>query len=153
MIDRSLKDFAKWYLGREGVINLRIPEGALRVGPMSTEIVLYRDPPFQVSLMTFFPGYTVPPHHHEHVSTYNFNLGDNTGLTVVAGREYTGGETGVPGIKQRVPIPAGVVHSGQVSKHGAFFLSVQKWEGKEPGFISDDWYGATSFEEIPNDKA
>lgn len=150
-MDRSLKDFAKWYLGgKSETFKLRIPEGkSLRVGPMSTEFVLYREPPFQVTLVTFFPGYEVPSHSHRYVSSYDFSLhGD--GQAVVGRRIWKNQVQSPPSLSRRIAIPAGVVHSGHTDV-GAVFLSVQKWEGREPGFLSDDWVADAPFKEISHD--
>ena len=152
MTDRSLKDFAKWYIeGKEGVLNTHVPERALRVGPMSTEFVLYREPPFQVTLVTFFPGYEVPVHSHRYVSSYDFILhGD--GHAFVAGRHWTKKTQSLPQMNTRIAVPAGVTHHGRTDT-GAVFLSVQKWEGREPGFLSDDWVADAPFKDVPRDKA
>ena len=147
----SLKEFTEWYLGEEeGLIKIRVPgEGALRVGPMSTEFILYREPPFQVTLLTFFPGYVIPAHTHKHVSTYSLSLSGD-GYALVGGRKWTKTVQAQPRIDLRIPVPAGAVHSGHTDI-GSIFLSVQKWEGKEPGFLSDDWVCDIPFKDIPHD--
>lgn len=142
---RTLKEFTEWYLGsKEGVLKIRVPEkDALRVGPHSTEFILYREPPYQITLLTFFPGYVIPPHTHKYVSTYNLSIhGD--GHAYVAGRYWTKKVQDQPRLDLRISVPANVNHFGH-TEIGTVFLSCQKWEGKEPGFLSQDWVCDTPF--------
>ena len=144
---KNLKEFAGWWLGSvEGQLRIRVPEiDALRVGPNSSEFILYREPPYQVTLLTLFPGYVTPPHRHKHVSTYNLSLhGD--GHASVAGRYWTKKIQAQPRLDLRIAVPSNAVHFGH-TEIGSVFLSIQKWEGKEPGFLSQDWVCETPFGE------
>lgn len=147
-MERTLKDFAQWYIGGGERLRIRVPgEGALRVGPKSTEFVLYREPPFQVTLLTFFPGYVIPPHSHKYVSTYSLSLSGD-GHAVVGGHSWTKKIQDKPRLDLRIPVLAGVVHAGHTDV-GSIFLSIQKWSDGEPRFLSDDWVCDIAFEDVP----
>ncbi len=137
--EQSLKEFAEDYLGEGGILKIRVSgEGALRVGPKSTELVLYRDPPFQVTLVTFFPGYRIPSHAHRYVDAYALSItGD--GVAIVGGRTWRKQTQDHPRLSLRIPVLSGVMHSGH-TEVGSVFLSIQKWkEGRAPTFLSEDW--------------
>lgn len=145
--DWSLKKFAEWYLGDGGVLKLQMEgEGALRVGPNSTELVLFREPPFQATLVTFFPEYHVPPHTHEFVDVYALSMTGN-GVTVVGGHHWQKKVQDHPRLDLRIPVLANVEHSGY-TKNGSVFLALQKWRDGNPRFLSDDWVSDTPFGNI-----
>ncbi len=144
---RTLKEFAEWYLGDGENLKINMEgAGVLRVGENSTEFVLYRDAPFQVTLLTFFPGYVIPPHTHKYVSTYNISLhGD--GHAIVGNRYWTKKTQAKPNINNRIAVPAGINHYGH-SNRGTVFLSIQKWVGCDPGLLSTDWVSDIPFGKI-----
>lgn len=147
-MERTLKDFAEWYIGDGEQLRIRVPgEGALRVGPHSTEFVLYREPPFQVTLVTFFPGYVVPQHAHKYVSSYDLSLSGD-GHAIVGRHTWTKKIQDKPRLDLRIPVLAGVVHSGHTDI-GSIFLSIQKWSDGAPRFLSEDWVSDTAFEDVP----
>lgn len=144
---RTLKDFAEWYIQDGTSLRIDVPkENALRVGPNSTEMILYREPPFQVAIVTFFPGYIIPPHSHKHVSAYALSLAGD-GHAFVGGNYWTKKVHDKPRLDLRIPVLAGVNHYGYTDK-GAIFLSIQKWKGCEPKFIVEDWVCDVPFGEF-----
>ncbi len=136
---KTLKSFAKWYLKDKGRILVQSPvTGSICVTECFSELVIYRNPPFQVTLIILFPRKRIPPHYHPNVDAYNINItGD--GESVVAGRFWTKETQGDLTLDRRIPVLAGAVHYG-VSQEGTSFLSIQKWKNEvSPGFLAEDW--------------
>ncbi len=136
---KTLKSFAKWYLEVEGRILIQSPvENAIRVTHNFSELILYRDSPFQVTLIILFPMKRILPHYHPNVDAYNINVTGN-GESIVAGRSWTKYIQGPLTISRRIPVLAGAIHHG-MSPKGTSFLSIQKWKNNtSPGFLADDW--------------
>ncbi len=134
----SLKEWSKWYLG-DG-LNLRllcVGDNEVRATEHFSELVIYRDPPFQASLVVLFPAHEIPAHFHPNVDSYDLNLtGD--GVACVGSRVWTKKVQSLPRLDLRIPVLAGVVHYG-FTPNGAGFLSLQKWHNIEPSFLSEDW--------------
>lgn len=140
--DWSLKQFSAWYLGDGLSLKIRVPgEDAIRVSENFSELVIYREAPFQAMLVMLFPGYDIQPHSHPHVDSYAFSLtGD--GEAIVGGRRWTKHIQDRPRLDLRIPVLANVTHSGYTAI-GSVFLALQKWkDGVAPGFLSEDWTGA-----------
>ncbi len=137
----TLRRWADWYLEDGETLRVDPPdEDALRVTYRSSEMILYREPPFQAVLVMLFPGHHIPPHHHPNVDSYDISL-SGSGNAIVAGRSWTKSSNYKRGLTMRIPVLAGVVHSGY-TESGAAFLSLQKWKnGVAPSFLCEDWQG------------
>lgn len=137
----TLKRFAQWYLGEGKELRIKPPgQNAIRVTHRSSELVLFKQAPFQAVLVMLFPGYHVPPHFHRHVDSYDLILtGD--GEAHVGGRKWTKKIQDKPRLDLRIPVLANVIHHGYTER-GSAFLSLQKWHDVEPGFLSEDWVHA-----------
>jgi len=138
----SLKAFSNWYLETPGVIPLKAPPtDAIRITKFMSEVVIYRDSPFQVEFVTLFPGEYIPPHHHPNVDSYDINL-TGEGEAVVSGRVWTKKVQSQPRVDLRIPVLARAIHYG-FTFNGSAFLSLQKWkEGVPLSFLSEDWVDA-----------
>ena len=139
---KTLKAFANWYLRQSGQLPLKAPgENAIRKVSFMTEVVIYRDPPFQVEFVTLIPGQYIPPHHHPNVDSYDISLTGN-GEAVVSGRVWTKQIQAQPRVDLRIPVLAGAIHYG-FTFNGAAFISIQKWKNGVPlSFLSEDWIDA-----------
>lgn len=114
-----------------------------RRGRGSNGTILYRNGAFQAEYVEFQPGHNVRPHCHPNVSCYDIHL-RGTGMIELAGRMLRPRPpiTDRP-LSSRVPVLAGIVHSGSAGADGAAFLSLQHWHGgAAKGFITDDWRDA-----------
>ena len=138
----TLKAFSEWYLGTVGTLPLKAPAvDAIRVTTFMSEVIIYRDPPFQVDFVTLFPGQFIPPHYHPNVDSYDVNLTGN-GEAIVSGRVWTKRIQAQPRVNLRIPVLAGAIHYGFTSE-GSAFISMQKWkEGVPLSFLSEDWIDA-----------
>jgi hypothetical protein len=119
------------------------PKVFMRRRKGSSGMILYRRGAFQVEHVIFDPWHQVPPHSHTHVSCYDIHL-RGTGMIELAGRMLRPRPpiTDRP-LSSRVPVLAGIVHSGSAGADGAAFLSLQHWHGgAAKGFITDDWRDA-----------
>lgn len=139
----NLRAFADWYLRDFPGLPLDAPADALRRGPGSSGLVVFRRGAFQAEIVQFEPGHVVPPHYHAGVSAYDVHL-SGTGLITLAGRVLRPRAPLLDRpLKSRVPVLAGIVHSGDAGPEGARFLSLQHWHGGEAwGHIVDDWVAA-----------
>lgn len=139
----NLRAFAAWYLEPFPGFRLDPPPSRFRKGPGSAGLIIFRRGRFQAELVEFDPGHTVPPHRHPNVSAYDIHLA-GTGLITLAGRVLRPRPPRLDSpLASRVPVWAGVLHSGEAGPEGAQFLSLQHWHGSDPvGFIVDDWADA-----------
>ena len=135
----SLKEWSEWYLGDALSLKLRCAgTNEVRATEHFSELVIYREPPFQAVIMTLFPGHQIPSHYHPNVDSYDLNLtGD--GVAYVAGFAWTKKVQDKPRLDLRIPVLAGTVHYG-FTPNGSGFLSLQKWLNNiQPTFLSEDW--------------
>jgi hypothetical protein len=143
MMKAKLEAFFRSYLS--GGLQVRVPVDAVRMLENSTEVVLYRDAPYQVELITLRRGSVIPAHSHPNIDTYEVILSAGDSATAVVGRRKHGGPR--KQARQRtmkiVPIPFGVPHSAKPGPdRDIALLSIQYWNnGIEPTFITDDWIG------------
>ncbi len=135
-----LRAFADWFLQDFPAYPIRPPDGCSRFGPGSSGLVIFRHMAFQAELVQFEPGHIVPPHRHPRVSAYDIHLA-GTGLIELAGRVLRPRAPRLDRpLASRVPVLAGIVHSGEAGPGGARFLSLQHWhDGTAWGHIIDDW--------------
>lgn len=125
-------------------IRLRPPHQAVRAVEGIYTMVLYREPPFQVELVTIAPNIEIPAHAHPRMDSFEVALSGEL-LFFVDDRQ-----TGYPreprpdGLSRNlgkfVPIPADAWHAGRSGPSGASFLSVQLWRG-EVGYVLENWEG------------
>lgn len=136
----NLRAFAEWYLSGWPRFAFAPPEKSLRTGAGSTGAIIFRRGAFQAELVRFSPGHVVPPHSHPAVSSYDIHL-EGSGLIELGGRMLRPrSPTTTDPLRARIPVLAGVVHSGEAGPDGARFLSLQHWHaGAARGFIIDDW--------------
>lgn len=136
----NLRTFADWFLADFPGFPIEPPADHYRAGPGSSGLIVFRSGAFQAELVQFEPGHIVPPHRHPRVSAYDVHLG-GTGLITLAGRVLRPRAPILDRpLASRVPVLAGVVHSGEAGPEGARFLSLQHWhDGEATGFIVDDW--------------
>jgi quercetin dioxygenase-like cupin family protein len=131
-----LGNFYREYM--RGALPMKVPRDAVRMLVNSTEVVLYREAPFQVELITLRKSSVVPPHSHPNIDTYELLLSGSEQATVQVGRRCHGRAKAV----KIVSIHRGVVHSAQQGPDcDTAFLSFQYWHGIAPTFITDDWLG------------
>lgn len=139
----NLRAFATWFL-RDWPL-FPIEGGAeFREGPGSCGCIIFRRGAFQVEQIVMRPRHKVGPHCHPTVSSYDIPMPRSSGLIDLSGRMLRPTpRDDVNPLKRRVPILAGVVHSGEAGPNGAEYLSLQHWhEGRAVGFITDDWRDA-----------
>jgi hypothetical protein len=91
-------------------------------------------------LIVLRPDCPVPPHRHPNVDSLDLHL-TGRDRAVIGGREVPDATHRGHPFARRVPVPAGVLHSG-VSFTGTAYLSMQRWRAGPPTFITDDWEGA-----------
>jgi hypothetical protein len=135
----SLRAFAKWWWASTPVAP---PSEPAKIAPQWLEFVLFRRCQFQVELIALFPGALVPPHRHPHVETYevHYSGGGEAWLGTPERRlrqPHLVGDT----MLRRLRIAAGMPHGGR-AEGLTTALSLQRWQGREPTFISDDWEAA-----------
>ena len=106
------------------------------VMPLGTECVIYRDAPWQISIVTMPPNTQIPRHRHNRMDSAELVLG-GSGLANIDQR--------VAGATQRgnvaanlIRVPRGKWHEGHTGPNGCVYLSFQHWIG-EPGHICEDW--------------
>lgn len=137
-----LEDFFRDYLS--GGLQVKVPVDAVRMLENSTEVVLYRDAPYQVELITLRKGSRIPSHSHPNIDTYEVILSASDAATAMVGKRKHGGPRSVPRerIMKIVPIRHGMPHSAVPGDKDIALLSIQYWHnGIEPTFITDDWIG------------
>jgi len=109
------------------------PDTPIHVENSVTQLVVYREGQYQVQLIQVLPNSEIPDHVHPDVDSFEvYFCGDI--VFRKDGKSYypTNGER-ILRIKPDTP------HGGTFGKHGGCFFSVQKWIGKEPDFISNNW--------------
>ena len=139
----DLSDYAQWVMG-QGLAALPRPvEGIVHYDP-ATALVLHRDGQFQAELYVFPAGRDIPPHDHPNVESIEVQVAGALDL-IIEGKPVMAmmpeERRGRAFMNRGYRIPAGAVHSVSVAPCGASFLSVQKWIGREPTSIGDDWRG------------
>jgi hypothetical protein len=107
--------------------------------------VIYRDPPFQVELVTLKPSRAYPAfpdaHRHPHVDSYEVHLGGDVQFTVDDVVHDSKSVAGCVLAKRAVRVPRSAWHSAKWGPNGGMFLSVQRWDGLEPTTVGFDWEG------------
>ena len=94
---------------------------------------------YQVELIALFPGAVVPPHWHPHVETYETHYsGSGEAWLGAPSRALPQPRLAGDPLLRRLRIAVGVPHGGRADGLTTA-LSLQRWEGKEPSFISEDW--------------
>lgn len=136
----NLRAFAVWYLSGFPGFPIEPPPCRYRRGEGSSGLIIFRRGAFQAELVQFAPFHVVPEHCHPNVSAYDVHL-SGTGLITLAGRVLRPRAPILDNpLAGRVPVLAGVLHSGEAGPEGARFLSLQHWHtGRAEGFIVDDW--------------
>lgn len=145
-VPQELLDFMAWYF--DGGIKLKPPQDGLlfqqRPGTTVSSVVLYRDGRFQVELIMFAPGSSIPEHRHDSIDSCEVLVSGEIDL-FVDGRQvaYQGREPRPDGVARDalkwVPIPHDAYHGGRASSHGGCFLSVQMWRGMDPSHVGLEW--------------
>jgi quercetin dioxygenase-like cupin family protein len=101
-----------------------------------TELVLFRDGCWQVSMITMVAGTAIARHRHPRVETVDLLVAGG-GRAEVEGRVF-----GVPrgrfgaGLMR---VPQGAWHEGHAGPDGVAYLSFQRWADGAPGFLLEDW--------------
>ena len=146
---RPVPDALMEFLARyfEGGIKLRPPQDGVlwqeRAGTKATSIVLFRQAPYQVELITFSPNTLIPRHRHDHIDSVEVMVSGALDLWVDemqcvyerSARPQTGMNRDV---LKFVPIPHDAYHHGQ-TVGGGCFLSVQRWRGMPPTHVGLEW--------------
>lgn len=136
----TLQAFADWWFaaGRP----FRVPPHPVTRHAGSHEFIVFRDGQFQLEQVTLFPQHPVPPHCHPDVDSIECHVTGH-GTAEVGGRRLAlRPNYRVRDEIRRLPIPAGVTHSG-VAHAVTVALSFQRWRaGVPPTFITDNWRGA-----------
>jgi hypothetical protein len=98
--------------------------------------ILFRSGCWQVELLMVHPGQVSPLHRHNFCESADVMLcGDLSGS--IGGRFI--GRRGATGSRPTSKIlPRGAWHGGGTQR-GLVALSFQRWIGREPTFIADDW--------------
>jgi hypothetical protein len=98
--------------------------------------ILFRDGCWQVELLMIHPGSTSPLHRHNFCESADVLLcGDLTGSI---GGHFIGKPRGENLIANIQNLPLGAWHGG-CTDSGLVALSFQRWIGREPTFIANDW--------------
>lgn len=98
--------------------------------------VLFRSGCWQVELLMFHPGASSPLHRHNFCESADILLGGN--LFGVVGDLIFKPPRGDNLALNVTEIPIGAWHGGHTTA-GLVALSFQKWVGREPDFIANDW--------------
>lgn len=150
----NLAGFARWFL-EQPLGKIRPPKDAVyhykMRGGVASSVVLYRDAPFQVEIISVVPDdehSSFPEHRHPNVDSIEVHLSGDLGFTIrgagVASladlsRIDDDGASALCGSWKRVR-PTDV--HGAVPGSGGAFLSFQKWlNGTSPTSIALDWEG------------
>lgn len=141
----DLSTYAQWVVSEGLCALIRPVEGIVHYDP-ATAVILHRDGCFQAELYVFPAGKDIPAHDHPAVDSIEVQICGALDL-VVEGKSvmdmFPMERRGTAFMNRGFRIPAGAVHSVSVGPCGASFLSIQKWHGKEPTSIGDDWRGVT----------
>jgi len=133
----NLRQFTNWWWRNDEP--LALPDDCLRLGPCSSQFVMFRDGQFQVEQVALYAGAVVPEHWHPNVDTYECH--------VTGGGEAYVGDVRIPDLPdftkevkfRRLHIAPGVHHRGRAAVDNVA-LSFQHWlNGVTPTFITDDW--------------
>ena len=112
--------------------------------------ILFREPPFQVELITFWPGgFAVPEHRHPNVDTIQVLLSGDLRFMVdgktapwKALDDRLVCKPGFEILKRTVAIRANQSHSAESQRTGATWLSFENWVGTEEIHTTvEDWDG------------
>lgn len=145
-VPQELVDFMSWYL-KAGSLRLKPPQDGVlfqqRPGTSVVSVVLYRDPPFQVELVTFPPGASAPLHRHDHIDTCEVVLAGGMNF-IVDGRQVgfarePRADGSTRDLLKWVPIPRDAYHGGAAGPQGGCFLSVQMWRDMPPTHVGLEW--------------
>lgn len=113
---------------------------SMKTGMGATEVVLFREACWQVTLLVLEPNLLVPSHKHHRVDSVDLAIaGDgfaNIGSTVRA--RAVSAAAGLALMSQLQRVPKGVAHGGSAGPVGGCFLSFQRWDG-EPDSVMNDW--------------
>lgn len=131
-----LQNFLQWWMNNK-VQNP--PSGELiRYDTRLTEVLKYRQGPFQVQECITAPNTEVPDHIHPDVDSYEVYMGGDITFRV-DGVHYEAPYESV-GVGHVRVLPNSF-HGASVGPRGGLFLSVQHWinPDKPPTFISSSW--------------
>lgn len=149
----NLGTFARWVL-QQSLGDIRPTKDSLRTyvhgNCTATTLVLFRHPPYQVELVTFFPspgGCVAPDHRHPDIDSIEVILSGDVGFTLrgkqlltdeMLAKSHPDGAAWVLGAKIRVR-PTDF-HGARVGPAGGTFLSIQRWlHGIEPSSVVMNW--------------
>lgn len=135
-------DFLKWTFSELRPIEVRNSGNRM-------SMILYRQPPFQVELVTWMPGTVVPAHTHPNIDSIQLAVSGELALVLGPDEDATNdlierSQTWKASTLKKRPIRIGpgVWHGGKASKAGATFLSFQQWtEGVKQTAAGIDWRG------------
>jgi hypothetical protein len=98
--------------------------------------ILFRDGCWQVELLMIHPGSSSPLHRHNFCESADVLLGGDLAGSIDG--HYIGKPRGENLQANIQNLPLGAWHGGSTDK-GLIALSFQKWIGREPTFIANDW--------------
>lgn len=107
--------------------------------------ILHRDKNFQIELIVVQPNVWIPEHVHPGTDTIEYPISGHVRF-VINGKELFEGYDDDRFLSfskgKGVRINQGDVHAGQTLPMGAMFLSIQRWDSKQPDHIGNNWLGA-----------
>jgi hypothetical protein len=132
----NLRAFARYML-RDGRLQMPTELCRMHFDGRAFQLVMFRDGPWQLELVTLMPNIVVPRHSHPNVSTFGIYLGGSGALD---SSEYIERQINKlrSGTMLGVTTPAGEEHGGSVGPDGLCFLSFQQWS-VEPSMLHEDW--------------
>ena len=146
----ELSNFANWYLNSGDIDRIYTPfkEPLLFVEKV-TSVVIYRNKPFQVELITCLPNTVIPEHKHPDVDSYEcFLYGmkfTHSGEVILSDEQALEEQNGYPvNAYHTIRVKPNDLHGGTASKNGGCFLSIQHWlNNVEPTHVGNNWAGNT----------
>lgn len=132
----NLRGFVRHML-RDGRLQMPAALSPMHFDGKAFQLVLYRNGPWQLELVTLMPNIVVPRHSHPNVTTFGVYLGGAGALdsTAYVKRQIDKLQSGT---MVGVTTPAGEEHGGSVGPDGLCFLSFQQWTG-DAVLLHEDW--------------
>lgn len=131
----EIEAFTAWWLTNRVIKPpLEGNSGLNHIGPTHA-VVLYREGPFQVELLSVKPDAKLPPHRHPNIDSIEIYMSGDIAFTCGDKENYT----------SELRIPPNELHSAESGPRGGCALSFQHWlNGVPPTFVGDDWVDDTN---------
>jgi len=126
----EIEKFAEWWATNRVVKPPRaVGDGLVHIGPTHA-IVMYRDGPFQVEMLSVAPNSSLPPHRHPNIDSIEVYMAGEIMFRCDGKENYT----------SELRIRPNVLHDAVSGPSGGVALSFQYWlNGVPPTFVGNDW--------------